>query len=120
MSETALTPLTAPTKWSQTGSAVTMAAVDNTNGNKFAAASDQLVIVQNSSGGSLTFQMTSQAITGSGPGAGRTGNVSQSMAAGEIRVFRVTKNGWMDSNGNVLIPSGLNTSLKVGVVTLSP
>lgn len=119
MAETALTSTTAPGKWSTTGTAVTMAAVDNSNGNKFTAVNDALVIVQNSSGGSLTFQMTSSAITGSQPGSGRTGNVSQSMAAGEIRVFRVTKNGWQDGNGYVLLPTGLNTSLKVGVVVLA-
>lgn len=117
MAETAVTPVSAPGKWSQTGTALTMTAVDNTNGNKFVAGADQLLIVQNTSGGALTYQMTSQAITGS-IGAGRTGNVSQSLAAAEIRVFRLTTNGWADSNGNVLIPTGLNAALKIAIVNL--
>jgi hypothetical protein len=95
-----------------------MTAVDNANGNKFEASTDILLIVHNPTGGALTFNMTSQAISGGGAGTGRTGNVSQSIAAGEIRVFRLTKNGWEDSSGNVLIPSGVSASLKVGIVVL--
>lgn len=119
MPETAITPQTSPGKWSQTGSAITMTAVDASNGNKFAAANDQALIVQNTHNSSLSFQLTSSAIAGSGAGAGRTGNVNQSMAAGELRFFRLTKNGWQDANGNVLIPSGLNTLLKVGIINLT-
>lgn len=114
MAETTLTKSTAASKWSSAGVAVTMTAVDNTNGNKWAADTDAVVIVQNTSGGALTFQMTSQPLQTSG----RTGNVSQSLAASEIRAFRVTKDGWQDANGNILLPSGLNTSLKVGILTL--
>lgn len=102
------------------GAAVMMAAADNVNGNKFTAYNDYLAIVRNSSGGALTMQMTSSAIAGVGAGSGRTGNVSISMAAGEIRVFRGTKNGWQDANGQVLIPTGLNAALLIGIVVLDP
>mgnify|MGYP007071588283 CR=1 FL=1 len=114
MAETALTPVTALGHYSQVGVAVTMTAVDNTNGNKFVAGVNQIVLVQNTSGGALTFQMTSQPV----PPTNRLGSVSQSLAAGEIRAFRVTESGWEDTNGNVLIPTGLNTSLKVGIINL--
>lgn len=118
MAETAFTPVTAPGKWSATGQALSMVAVDNANGNKFTSSSDQLLVAQNTSGGALTFQITSQPISGTGAGAGRTGSVSQSLAAGEIRVFRLTGNGWADSNGNILMPTGMNTALKVAIVNL--
>lgn len=117
MAETLLTSTTAPLKWSTTGAAVTMTALDNSNGNKFAAVTDALLIVQNTSGGALTMTVTSQPITGSGPGAGRSQNISQSLAASEIRVFRLTQNGWA-SGGYVLTPTGLNASLKAGIVVL--
>lgn len=114
MAETALTPVAALGQWSQTGVAVTMAAVDNTNGNKFLSKTDQIVLVQNTSGGALTYGMTSQPLGVSA----RIGNVSQSLAAGEIRAFRVTSEGWTDANGYTLIPTGLNASLKVGIINL--
>lgn len=114
MAETELTRTTAANKWSAAGVAMTMTAIDNTNGNKFTSAIDQVVLVQNPTAGALTFQMTSQPLRASG----RSGNVSQSIAAGEIRAFRVTQDGWEDANGNVLIPSGVSASLKVGILTL--
>lgn len=118
MAETVLNTTTAPGKWSTTGIALTLATLDNTNGNKFTSANDALLIVQNPTGGSLTMTVTSQPITGSQAGSGRSGNISQSLAAGEIRIFRLTKNGW-ESGGFVLIPSGLSASLKAGIVILT-
>lgn len=112
MAETALTKTTLTGKWSDTGVAVTMAAVDNVNGNSFAAAVDAMVIVHNTAGVAKTFQLTSQPLSPSN----RSGDVSQSLAAGEIRVFRVTKDGWQDANGNVLLPTGLDAALEVGIV----
>lgn len=114
MAETALTRTTAAGKWSATGVAMTMTAIDNTNGNSFTSAQDQIVLVHNPTGGPLTFGMTSQPLRGTG----RSGDVSQSIAAGEIRAFRVTQDGWEDSNGNILIPTGISASLKVGILTL--
>lgn len=114
MAETAIAPISSPSRWSTTGTALTMTAVDNANGNKFLSSTDQIVVVQNTSGGALTFQMTSQAL----PPSNRTGHISQSLAAGEIRVFRVVPDGWKDSNGYVLLPTGLNASLKVAIVNL--
>ena len=99
--------------------AMTMTAVDNVNGNKFTSANDAVVVVHNTSGGPLSFEMTSQPIAGTGVGSGRTGHVDQSLAAGEIRAFRVTKNGWEDGNSEVLIPTGLDAALKVGILVLA-
>lgn len=120
MAETALPTTTAGNKWSQTGVAMTMTALDNANGNKFTAASLCVVIVRNSSGGALSFQITSQPTPGVGAGAGRVGHINQSLAAGEIRAFQLTKSGWQDSNGEVLLPSGQSASLLVGILILEP
>lgn len=101
-------------KWSDTGSVVTMAPLDNANGNSIAISTDLLLIVHNPTGGALDFELTSQPHSE----IGRSGDVEQSIAAGEIRVFRLTRDGWANDDGLVLIPSGLSASLEVGVVKL--
>ena len=113
---TDLTMTTAEGFWDQQGIVVTMQALDNTNGNQFVAQNDALAIVQNTDSVSRSVQFTSQ----SDADAGRTGgtNINQVLAAGEIRVFRFTKSGWADSNGNVQLPSGQNANLKAGIVKL--
>ena len=113
MPEVALTVTPAPDKWSLTGTALTIAAVDNTSGNKFAAAADMLIVVQNTDSGAHSIQFTSQPILPSG----RLGSISQSLAAGEIRVFRMTSNGWANA-GFVFLPTGQSAYLKVGIVKL--
>lgn len=118
MAETLLPVVEAANQWSAEGVAVTMTAVDAVNGNKFPALSDAIVLVRNTSGGALSFEMTSQPTPGTGVGAGRTGHVNKSLAAGEIRAFRVTKSGWEDATGNVLLPVGMNAALEVGVIKL--
>lgn len=115
MAETVLTVIDAQGQWSQTGAAVTMTALDNANGNKFLGANLAIVLVHNTSGGALTFQMTSQPENSTG----RLGHVSQSLAAGEIRAFQVTKSGWVNpADGYVYLPSGQNAALKVGILKL--
>lgn len=114
MAETALTVTTEPAQYAQAGVAVTMTAVDNANGNKWPASRDQLAIVQNTDSGSHTVTITSQPLAGTG----RLGDDSHSLAAGEIRIFHLTTDGWADVNGNVLMPSGQDTHLKVGIVNL--
>lgn len=91
-----------------------MAALDNANGNSFPSFGDILAVVQNTSGGPLSVQFTSQPHSKTG----RSGSVNQSLAAGEIRVFRFTRDGWEDANGNILMPSGQSASLKIAIVTL--
>lgn len=112
MAETAITVTSPPSQWSATGSALTMTALDNANGNKFLASRSQHIIVQNTSGGALTFAMTSQADSRTG----RTGSVSQSLAAAELRIFRITDDGWAYTDGYVYLPSGQSASLKVCII----
>ena len=111
--ETELTVTTAEGLWSQSGVAITIAALDNTNGNKFAVIDNTLVIVRNTDAGPQNVQFTSQP----DPETGRTGNINQTLAAGETRFFRFATSGWANS-GFVLMPSGQSANLLVGVVKL--
>lgn len=114
MAATTLTKTVSPGKYSQTGTAVTMAGADVGNGNDFAQDRDVLVIAQNTGGSPYTVTITSQA----DPQYGRTGDVNaQSLAAGEIRIFRLTGPGWADSNGKINI-SATNAAVQFGVVVL--
>jgi hypothetical protein len=91
-----------------------MTAVDAANGNYWAANLDDLLIVQNTDASPRSIQVTSQ------PQAetGRTGHVNQSLAAGEIRVFRFARDGWATSDNKILLPTGMNANLKCGIVKL--
>jgi hypothetical protein len=113
--ETELTVTTSGGLWSETGVIVTMEPLDNVNGNKFIVQNNTFAIVLNSDAISQTVQFTSQPH----PETGRSGDVNQQLAAGEIRFFRFTKPGWADSSGYVLMPSGQNANLQVGIVKLS-
>ena len=115
MPATTLTKTVAPDKWSQTGSAVTMAAGDVANGNDFAQDRDVLLIAHNTDGATAYYvTITSQA----DPRYGRTGDVTQQdLAAGEVRVFRLTGEGWADSNGKINVTVE-NAAIELGVVVL--
>jgi hypothetical protein len=64
----------------------------------FPASHDMLVVAHNTGGVAYTVTITSQASSKTG----RTGDVNvQSLAAGEIRIFRLVPDGWADSSGNV-------------------
>lgn len=85
---------------STTGDEVTMAAADVANGNHIASSGDLLLLAHNTSGSSATITITSQP----DPRFGRSGDVSaQTIAAGEIRRFRLTSTGWANTDGNIEI-----------------
>lgn len=114
MAETLLTATTAPGKFSQTGTVLTMNAGDVGNGNYAAGATDILVVVHNTDAGSQTITITSSAH----PMTGRTGDVSaQSLAAGEYRVFRLGNLGWANSNRQIIFAAS-SANVKIGVVIL--
>lgn len=115
MAETALTTTTPAGRYDTAGVAVTMADVDTVNGNKFTAEQDVLLLVHNTGASPQTMQVTSQPDRKTG----RTGHISQAIAAGEIRIFRFGTDGWSDENGQILIPDSLSTDLELGVVVLS-
>ncbi len=114
MAATTLTKTVAPGQWSLTGTALTMEVADVANGNDFAQDRDVLVIAHNTGGSAYTVTITSTA----DPKYGRTGDVNaQSLAAGEIRIFRLTGSGWADSNGKINLGAS-NAAVKFGVVVL--
>lgn len=112
MATTALAVQTLPGNYSTTGLVATMPAADNSNGNHFPFSGDQMIVVCWNSGASpYTVTITSQAA----PISGRLGDVSAvSLAADEIRIFRLSRAGWVNSAGNVLI-SASNAAVKIGV-----
>lgn len=114
MPTTEITKTTAPGFYSTTGAALTKTAVDTVNDNHVDAVTDLLLIVWNSNAGAQTITITSQADTLTG----RSGDVSaQSIAADEIRMFRLTKNGWGDSNDEIQI-LGSHADVKIMAVNL--
>jgi hypothetical protein len=117
MPATALTQTSAPHKYSQTGAVVTMAAADVANGNKISDATrDMLVIARNSGASARTVTITSEPLSD----FQRTGDVNaQSLAAGEIRIFRLTKNGWADETTNEILLSANHAEVLFGVVDLT-
>lgn len=110
MATTALAGTTAPGVYSQTGAPMTMTAADVANGNHIVSTKKVLIVCENTDGSTAyTVTITSVADTITG----RTGSVSaQSLAAGEIRTFLLTSNGW-SSNDQYLI-SANNASIKIG------
>lgn len=114
MAETLITPVVSLGKWSTTGVAVTMAAADTVNNNYLTAKTHFLLIAHNTGGSPYTITIPSKAF----PPSNRTGNVTaQSLAAGEIRVFELTIQGWGDTaNSNKL--AGIvcsNAAIKLGI-----
>jgi hypothetical protein len=115
MPTVALTSTAGPHPYSTTGKAVTMAAADVANGNHIVATASQLVIAHNTGASSRTVTITSVAL----PTYARVGDVSAvSLAAGEIRVFKLPDVGWKNTDGKILI-SANNAEVKFGVVDLT-
>jgi hypothetical protein len=115
MAETALAITTPTNQWSVDGAALSMQALDAVNGNKFAAKRLCVLLVQNTDGGPQFFQVTSQPLTN----FSRTGNINKQIAAGEIRAFLLTRDGWANANDEVLLPTGQSALLKVAILDLT-
>jgi hypothetical protein len=114
MPATALTIEDAPGKWSIVGEVLNFAAADVANGNSIAAGQDLLLVVYNAGGSSRTISITSQPV----PPYNRTGDVTAlAIAAGEIRVFRLTKHGWADGD-NLISLSANHADIKFAVLDL--
>lgn len=114
MAETLINAVTAPGLWSEVGQQLPMQALDNANGNYIVAEDNLIVIVHNTDVSSQAIRFTSQPY----PGVGRTGDINQSIPAGEMWAFYMTKMGWQDPNGNILMPSGQNANLQISVLVL--
>ena len=114
MARTVLVKTAAPGFWSTIGAALTKAAGDVGNGNYFEISGECLLIAWNNSASPYTITITSVA----DPTYGRSGSVvAQTLAADEIRFFRLVPIGWMQANGWVHVDVS-NAAITIGVVQL--
>lgn len=113
MATTALTIDVLPGLYSTTGQILDDQAPDVANGNHFDFSGDVMYLIANNTGGSAyTITITSVA----GPVSGRTGDVNaESLAAGEIRIFRLARQGWANSSGQVAV-SVSNVAVQLSVL----
>lgn len=94
--------------------ALTEADADNSNGNKFDNTEGKaLLIVRNASGSPATITITSVP----DPMTGRTGDISQAVAAGVTRVFGPFEPSLFNqSDNNIYVNSSAGADVKVSVV----
>jgi hypothetical protein len=92
--------------------AVTMAALDNVNGNSFVATGREVLLINNSDASPHTITISSVA-----DALGRTGDItSYSIPANTIVAIEMSQlAGWIQPNGNVNL-TGNSNLLKVGVL----
>lgn len=115
MPTTAITVQDMPSAYSQTGTAVTMTAADVANGNHFVLTGTTIVTAQNTGGSAYTVTIDSQ------PDLkyGRSGSVAaQSLAASEIRQFRIVADGWADASTGYVTLSASNAAVKFGLMKI--
>lgn len=93
---------------------VTEADADQANGNSFDNTDgNALLVVRNTTGGSITITVTSVA----DPATARVGDISQAVAAGAFRVFgKFPPRLFNQSDGTVQVSSSVGTGVKVSVV----
>ena len=113
MAETPLTIVEAPGFWSVTGVTTALEVSDVANGNSIVATNDMLVVCFNISGGDATVTITSVDLDT----YSRSVDAVKIMSDGTFQVFRITKNGWSDSN-NLFILGTTHASLKFFVIDL--
>ena len=109
MPPTLLATQTIPGAYSTTGLVLTANDADAVDGNEVAAEDSLFILVRNAGASARTFTITSQpdGVTG------RLGNVSVSIAAGELRLFRLKKDGWAHPTTGRISLSGNHTDLKI-------
>jgi hypothetical protein len=111
MATTAVTLSTIPDNfiYSTTGLEVTFTAADVANGNHVNSTKPVAILANNTGGSAYTVTITSVASSTNG----RTGDVSaQSLAAGEIRLFWLTSDGWLDSSSSTYLISANNAAVE--------
>jgi hypothetical protein len=112
MPRTILTPISAPGPFDLSGAAMTLAAGDAVNGNRFVATGREILIAQNSGASPATVTVQSKAVDN------REGDATVAIAAGAYRIFQVfpTK-GWMQSDGYIWVDV-TDAAIKLAVVKL--
>lgn len=112
MARTALTPLTLPGSYTGAVAALTFAAIDVTNGNKFALQQGDILVIQNTHASSQTVTLTSLADR-----FGRTGTfTSAAIAAGTFAVFGpIQSEGWYQADGQFYLTAS-DVAVKVAIL----
>lgn len=114
MARTSLTAISAPGGNATTGTAFSYTAADVANGNSFKSTGKEIVVAKNTDG-AVAHTVT---ISSTADPYGRTGDVSQSIAANGIYVFGpFPTTGWIQSDGKIYL-SGDNAALEFQVITL--
>lgn len=112
MARTALTKTTKPGSYSGTAKEVAFEIVDDTNGNKFKANDNDLVLIKNDTGGAVEVTVKSTEDR-----YGRTEDITKSIPDGEIHmVGPLNVHGWIQSDGYIYIDSG--AGIEIGIVSL--
>lgn len=115
MPATTLSQQDGPSPYSTLGRVVTMNASDASNGNDFVASRDQIIIARNTNAGAQTITITPQAVERYGTLRGVS---AVSLAAGEIRLFRLADIGWKDANGKINLTTS-HADVLLGIVDLT-
>lgn len=110
MPPTTITAQSVPGAFSATGLIVTETAADVANGNDVLAADSLILAVRNAGASGQLFVITSVADSVTG----RTGDISVTIAAGELRQFRLQRAGWANSSGKIVF-TGAHADLKLSV-----
>lgn len=114
MAATALTKSSAGGGYASAGVALTMAAADVANGNKFTASGSDLIVIENTGASTYTFTITSVA-----DAFGRTGHITtENITAGQTKIVGpLPLAGWAQTDGTIHC-SASNAAVKFGVVSL--
>jgi hypothetical protein len=117
MPTTALTVQLGKSYWQTTGLAPNFQAMDAANGNHVESADmsdDMLIVARNTGAGARTITITSTPLSS----FARTGDVAaESLAAGAIKIYRVKRDGWAQTDGKLLL-SGSHAEMTVAVINL--
>jgi len=112
MPATTIAAQTLPGAYSTTGLVVTETAADAANANDVVGADSMFLLVRNAGASGRAFTITSVA----DPITGRLGNASVTIAAGELRVFRLQKAGWANTSTGKIDFSGAHADLKFSLL----
>lgn len=114
MTATILAKTTAPGAYAAAATLLTLTAADAVNGNRFVAAGNDLLVIQNTGAVQRAYTITSALDP-----FGRTGTITAAtIEAGEIKVYGPMRTlGWIQSDGYIYFGSS-STEVKFGVVAL--
>jgi len=114
MARTTLTPQAGPKQYGGALLAVTMTAADVANKNQFKSTGTEFLLAQNTDAGAHNVTLTSAADP-----FGRTQDITESVAAGAIKVFGpIRQPGFVQVDGMIYLEAA-DATVKFGVVSLS-